>query len=64
MKYKIGDKVSFDYAGPDMASLMYGSVIYVDTEHIIVRVPCRTKGLAGDFNRNYLDAKEVESILG
>lgn len=64
MKYKIGDKVSFDYAGPDMTSLMYGSVIYVDTEHIIVRVPCRTKGLAGDFNRNYLDAKEVESILG
>lgn len=64
MKYNIGDKVSFDYAGPDQTLSVSGTVIFVDTEHIIVRVPCRTKGLAGDFNRNYLDSEEVEAIIG
>lgn len=64
MKYNLGDKVNFPYTGPDQTSLMSGSVIYVDTEHIIVRVPCSTCDFTRDFNRNCLDAEEVEAILG
>ena len=31
MKYNLGDKVNFDYAGPDQISSVSGTGIFVDT---------------------------------
>lgn len=63
-EYIVGESVRFDYCGPDAASLMNGRVIFADKHHAIVQVPCYTRLLAIDFNRNTMPIKQVELILG
>lgn len=63
-EYIIGESVRFDYCGPDATSSMNGRVIFADKHHAIVQVPCYTRLLAIDFNRNTMPIEEVELILG
>lgn len=63
-EYIVGESVRFDYCGPDATSLMNGRVIFADKHHAIVQVPCYTRLLAIDFNRNTMPIEEVELILG
>ena len=63
-EYIVGESVRFDYCGPDATSSMNGRVIFADKHHAIVQVPCYTRLLAADFNRNTMPIEEVELILG
>lgn len=63
-EYIVGDSVRFDYCGPDATSSMNGHVIFADKHHAIVQVPCYTRLLATDFNRNTMPIEEVELIVG
>ena len=62
--YKLGEIIDLKGCGPDMESEMSGKVIFIDDEHVIVKVKCRTQLLAIDLNRDTLEAEDVERITG
>ena len=62
--YKVGDKVTLEYCGPDFSSCISGKVIFVDNKHILVHIPCYTHQLAADINRECLNYEYVEKITG
>ena len=50
-QYEIGDTITIGYCGPDMSSSASGDVVYVDKEHVLVRIQCCDKTVAESLNR-------------
>jgi hypothetical protein len=62
--YTLGETIILKGCGPDMKSSMMGQVIYIDDEHVIVKVECIDRLLSIDLNRYCLTEENVEKITG
>lgn len=62
--YTLGETILLKGCGPDMKSSMMGQVIYIDDEHVIVKVECIDRLLSIDLNRYCLTEENVEKITG
>ena len=62
--FQIGDRIPFDFCGPDFSSTDQGTVIYRDTDHIFVQFTYMSPFAAYELNREGIPYEKVREIIG